>query len=206
MPGKIANTLSHEQLVQMLDELRALSAKPTLAQIQAVAAKYGVDVSLEGAKTFRKSTWEDHLARLAAGREKAQGILNQIRGDTAHALDAVEEAAAIDLLDQYTSGEEVDVAQVVKIAMTLRSSIEQRKDRERNDRDLERKLKETDAKLELADKQAKLRDQQIRDLEAKAAEREEKNRKAKAALESAKKKGGLTKDTLAQIEEAAGLL
>ncbi len=146
MPGKIANSLSHDQLVALLDELRALSGSPTLAQVQAAAKKHGVLVSLEGAKTFRNTTFKAHLERLATGREKSAQILAAVREGGAHPLDAVEEAAASDLLDIYTSGEDVDVAQVVKVALQLRASLEQRKDRDRLDRDLERKLADSEAK------------------------------------------------------------
>ncbi len=199
MPGKIEGTLSHAQLVAFLDELKALSAKPTLAQIQAAAKRQGIEVSLMGAKTFRDNTFAGHLRRIAEGREKSQQILSAIREGGAHPLDAVEESAAADLLDAYTSGEEVDVANLVKVALQLRASIEQRKDRERQDADLVRKQTETAKKLELAD-------QRIADMQSAARAREEKNAKAKAALTAVKSKGGLTKETLAKIEEAAGLL
>lgn len=146
MPGKIANSLSHDQLVALFDELKSLSASPTLAQTQALAKKYGVAVSLEGAKTFRDTTFKAHLERLASGREKSAQILAAVREGGAHPLDAVEEAAASDLLDLYTSGEDVDVGSVVKIALQLRASLEQRKDRDRSDRDLDRKLADSEAR------------------------------------------------------------
>jgi len=146
MPGKIANSLSHDQLVALLDELKSLSGSPTLAQIQGIAKKHGITVSLEGAKTFRNTTFKAHLERLASGREKSAQILAAVREGGAHPLDAVEEAAASDLLDLYTSGEDVDVGSVVKIALQLRASLEQRKDRDRSDRDLDRKLADSEAR------------------------------------------------------------
>lgn len=206
MPGKIENTLSVEQLDAFLAELRGLSAKPTLAQIQEAAKRYGVEVSLMGAKTFRDNTFAGHLARLSNGREKAAQILAAVREGGAHPLDAVEEAAAADLLDAYTSGEDVDTGAIVKIALQLRASLEQRKDRDRQDADLARKLRETESKIQLADSQLKLRDQQIAKLEDAARERAEKNAAAKAALSQLRKKGGLTKEALAEMEAAAALL
>jgi hypothetical protein len=206
MPGKIEGSLSHAQLSAFLEELKAISARPTLAAIQASAKRYGVDVSIMGAKTFRDHTFQAHLDRLAAGREKSAQILQAVREGGAHPLDAVEEAASADLLDAYTSGNEVDVAGIVKVALQLRASIEQRKDRHRADADLARKTRETEAKLSLAEQQVKLRDEQISKLQAQAAERAEKINQAKAALTAAKKKGGLSKESLQKIEEAAGLL
>lgn len=206
MPNKIEGSLSHEQLQAFLDELKGIAAKPTLAQIQTAAKRHGIEVSLMGAKTFRDTTFRAHLDRLSTGREKAAQILQAVRDGGAHPLDAVEEAAAADLLDAYTSGDEVDVAGLVKIAMTLRSSIEQRKGRDRADADLARKQRETEAKLQLADQQLALKAEQVRKLEADRAERERRNAEAKEKLAAATKKGGLTKESLKRIEEAAALL
>lgn len=205
-PNKITGALSHAQLAAFLEELKALAAAPTLAQIQASAKRYGIDVSLMGAKTFRDHTFKGHLDRLALGREKSAQILAAVREGGAHPLDAVEEAAACDLLDAYTSGDEVDTAAIVKVALQLRASISQRRDTDRSDRDLDRKLRETEKKIEVADQQLRLRDEQIKKLQEAAAERAEKNAQAKAALNVAAKRGGLTKESLAKIEEAAALL
>lgn len=171
MPGKIANTLSDSALVALLDELRALSGEPTLKQIQTVAARHGVSVSLEGAKTFRKTTFKDHLDRLRNGREKSEQILAAVRQGGAHPLDAVEEAAAADLLDAYTSGADVDVASVVKIALQLRASLEQRKDRDRNDADLARRQADSEAHRAADRRRIEMLEQrlQIQQLDAAAA-------------------------------------
>lgn len=206
MPGKIANTLSDESLTALLSELRAMSGEPTLAQIQAAAKRHGVAVSLMGATTFRDTTFKAHLERLRNGREKSAQILSAVREGGAHPLDAVEEAAAADLLDLYTSGEEVDTAALVKVVLQLRASLEQRKDRDRQDADLARKIRETDARIEAAEQARLLAEKRVEKMEAEAAARAEKNAQAKAALTQAKKKGGLTKETLQKIEEAAGLL
>lgn len=206
MPNKIEGQLSHAELGALLEELKAISAKPTLAAVQAAAKRYGVEVSLMGAKTFRDNTFSSHLARLAAGREKSAQILAAVREGGAHPLDAVEESAAADLLDAYTSGEDVDTAAIVKIALQLRASIAQRKLSDRSDADLARKERETEKKLAVADRQLALRDQQIAKLEADAQLRAEKAAQAKAVLTAAKSKGGLTQESLAKIEEAASLL
>lgn len=202
MPNKFESELTHAQLAAFLEECKAIAAKPTLVQIQAAAKRYGLDVSLMSAKNFRDTTFSAHLSRLAAGREKSAQILNAVREGGAHPLDAVEESAAADLLDAYTSGEEVDTAAIVKIALQLRASIAQRKDGERADKDFARKLSETTAKLQLAEQQLKLRDQQIAKLETDLKERAERAEKTKTALAVAAKKGGITADTRKLIEKA----
>ena len=165
MPNKIENTLSHDQLAAFLDELRGLAAKPTLAQIQATAERHGVSVSLMGARTFRNNTFKAHLERLASGREKSAQILAAVREGGAHPLDAVEESAAADLLDAYTSGEEVDTAAIVKIALQLRASIAQRKETERSDRDLDRKLREAESRIAINEKNRLIAEERARKLE-----------------------------------------
>lgn len=189
MPNKIEGSLSHAQLAALLDELRGVSAKPTLAQIQEAAARHGVQVSLMGAKTFRDSTFDAHLARLRAGREKSAQILAAVREGGAHPLDAVEEAAAADLLDAYTSGEEVDTAALVKTALALRSSIESRHDRNRADAELERKLRETEARIRIDAQNLRIAEERAAKLEREREAWERKEREvARAAdqLRSAK--------------------
>lgn len=200
-PNKIEQSLSLAQLQAMLEELKALAAKPTLAQIQAVAKRYGVEVSLMGAKTFRDNTFEAHLARLARGREKTQTVLKAIGGG-AHPLDAIEDTAAADILDAYTEGEEVDVEKVVKAALSLRTSLSMRQDSKRKDAEQERKHRETEKRLEVADQQLALRNEQIAKLQREKADWEKRREEAKAALDKAEKKGGLTADTRAMIEQA----
>jgi hypothetical protein len=186
MPGKIANTLKGPDLVRMLEELHALSAEPTLAQVQEIAKKYGVGVSLMGARTFRDSTFKAHLERLAQGREKSAQILSAVREGGAHPLDAVEEAAAADLLDAYTSGEEVDVGQVVKVALQLRASMEQRKDRDRNDADLKRKIADSEAARENSQRRTEVLEERLKVVQLDAA---------KAALKHVKDLRGIAADT-----------
>ena len=210
MPNKIEGQLSHEQLAAFMDELRGMSAKPTLAAIQAAAKRHGVEVSLMGAKTFRDNTFQAHLARLAAGREKSAQILQVIRDGGAHPLDAVEEAAAADLLDAYTNGADVDVGQMVKTALQLRASIEQRKDRERNDRNLERQLADSESKRQMNEKNLAIAEERARKLEREREDWERKQRSIAEQLERARTAKGIDADevraaAVAAIDEIMGI-
>lgn len=202
MPGKIANTLSDSDLTALLGELRSLSGEPTLVQIQSVAKKFGVTVSLMGATTFRDTTFRAHLERLRNGREKSAQILSAVREGGAHPLDAVEEAASADLLDLYTSGEEVDTAAIVKVALQLRASLESRKDRDRHDADLARKIRETDARIEAAEQARLLAEKRVEKMEREKLQWQEQREKVKAAVATAAKKGGLTASSQKAIERA----
>lgn len=176
MPNKIESTLGDDKLAAFIEELRAGSAKPTFKQIQAAAKRAGFYVSLMAARTFRRTTFKDHLDRLKTGRERSAQILETVRGG-AHPLDAVEEAASADLLDAYTSGEGIDVGKVVKIVLQLRASIEQRKDRDRNDQDLARRNADSEAKRADSERRTELLEERLKLVQFDAA---------KAALEAIK--------------------
>ena len=164
MPNKIENTLSHDQLAAFLDELRGIAAKPTYAQIQATAERYGVSVSLMSARTFAKNTYKEHLERLANGREKTEAILKVIRGSESP-LTAFEATASVDILDEYTSGGEVDRDKLIKAGATLRSAVSEREASARAEKELERKQSETRAKLALAVQQQAIAEERARKLE-----------------------------------------
>jgi len=195
MPNKIENTLPDDELQQLLADLRALAGRPTLKQVQAAAKKHGVDVSLMGAKSFRDNTFEAHLQRLRRGKEMAEAITGAVREGNGSALDAAEEIAAQELLDALTDVDaegRPNIGNVSKIIVNLRIAASSRQD-------TARKISETEAKLRVAEELVKkLRDQ--------AEERDRKKAELLARVESAKKKGGLTKETLAKIEQEAKLL
>lgn len=195
MPGKIENTLPDEKLQQLLEELRGLSGKPTLKQIQAAAKKYGVVVSLPAAATFRDNSFDAHLNRLRRGKEMAEAITGAVREGNGSALDAAEEIAAQELLDALTDVDadgRPNIGNVSKIIVNLRLAASSRQD-------TARKIEETAAKLKLAE-------EQVRKLEQQRQDRDEKKAELLAKVSAARKKGGLTKESLQKIEEAAGLL
>jgi hypothetical protein len=211
----LAEQLPGPKFAELLAELRALAGKPTLKQIADVMVRYGVTSptakdgrpSPMAAKTLRDGPFKRYLERLNSGRETREALC-AAAGAGVHPLDAIEEAMVIELQDHLTGAEsgEVDIKFVVDQLTKLRASISMREDSHRKQTDLERKQRETASKLELAEKQLVLRDEQIAKLQADAKDRTERAAQAKAALTGIKAKGGITKETLAQIEKAAGLL
>ncbi|MBI5768751.1 MAG: hypothetical protein HZA93_13215 [Verrucomicrobia bacterium] len=209
----LSNQLSGPQFEAMLAELRAISAEPTLEQIRAVMIRYGIKSptakdglpSAQAATTLRDGPFKRYLDRLNAGRE-AREQLCSAAGAGKHPVDAMEEMAAIELQDHFTSGAAIDIEWVTKQLVKLRASISMREESRRKTEDLERKQRETEAKLQLAEQREQLYREQIASLTAEREERERKKSELLAKIEGAKKKGGLTKESLAKIEEEARLL
>ena len=207
MSGKIKGAFNDEQFEAFCQELMALSSKErTLEGIAAFFQKRtGVYASPMAAKSFKEGPYARYIEKLSRSKDTREALC-AAAGVGVHPLDAIEEAAVIELQDHLTESETVDVEWLGKQLVKLRMSISMREESRRKNEDLARKQTETEAKLKLAAQQVELRDQQIAKLKAEAEERTEKIAKAKAALTAVKSKAGLTKETLAKIEEAAGLL
>ncbi len=209
MAGKIQGAFNDEQFEAFCRELQELPAKSrTLEGIAKLfEERTGLKASVMAAKSFVDGPFARHLEKLNRGRETREALVSAA-GAGVHPLDAIEEATVLELQDHLTNAEggAIDVNFLSSQLVKLRTSISMREESKRKERDLERKISESEKKLALADQQMKLRDEQIAKLQDQANERAEKNAKAKAALETAKKKGGLTRESLAKIEEAAKLL
>jgi hypothetical protein len=191
-PNKIEAALSHDALQTFIDELKAQTSRPTLAQVQAHAKAHGIEVSLMGAKTFRDRTFEDHLRGIRHGREKAKQIIEAINGEGAPALDAAEELLASEILDACTKPD-ADLAAIAKTAVQLRSSIEQRNDRTRADADLKRKIADSEAARANDARRLEVLEQRLALVQFDAA---------KAALDHAKEIRAISADDrLAQTEK-----
>ena len=104
MPNKVEQSLSLTELRAMLEELAALSATPTLKQIQEAAAARGVKISLMGATSVRDKNFEGLLAELRRKREVAEAITAATEsGGTAS--DAAAALGSDLILDQLVRGE-----------------------------------------------------------------------------------------------------
>lgn len=68
--NKIATELSAEELGSFLERCRK-TPKLTLAKIQELAAEHGIAVSLMGARSFKSSTFAEHMQRLRKAQETA---------------------------------------------------------------------------------------------------------------------------------------
>ena len=186
MPNKVEQSLSLAELRALLEELAAVSASPTLKQIQEAAAARGVRISLMGAASVRDKNFAAMLEELRRKKEVAEAIT----AATEHGGTSTDAAAALGsdlILDQLVRGE-LEGEALDRAMLTI--------SRLRAGNQAAAKLR-----ADLA-----LRDEQIAKLQADATARAEKAAAAKAALNGLKSKGGLTKETLKRIEEAAGLL
>jgi len=207
MAGLI-NQLSGPAFAAFLDALHALSARPTLEQIQSVMVAHGVQSptakggmpSLMAAKTVREGPYARYLEKIESGKQMREALVNAAN-DGHHPLDAIEEAMVIELQDHLTEAEEgVDVKFVIGQVMKLRASISMRKDSDRKQADLERKLRESVKKIEVADSQLKMRDEQIAKLERDRAEWERKRIEMQEAVKRAQTRGGMDAETLETLE------
>lgn len=213
--ASLTNKLSGPEFEKMLAELRQLSAEPTLDQIKEVMVRHGIKSptakdglpSRMAAATLRDGPFQRYLERLNAGRE-AREQLCAAAGAGKHALDAIEEMMVIELQDHLTNaqGGVIDIKFVVDQLTKLRVSISMREDSQRKQTDLERKLRETEARIQTSEQSRLLAEQRVKKLEAEIEERAARKVELLAKIEGAKKKGGLTKETLAKIEQEAKLL
>jgi hypothetical protein len=189
--NKAQAQLPEPQLLKLLEELRALAAKPTGKQIQEVLAKYGVRLSVDRAIHFRKTTFEDYLAELKQKQAAAELVAQATAGGksaTAAGL-AVGTQRMLDLLTD--PGAEVTNEDLTAFVFALARA----KKGDEDLRALEAKLRESESRL-------KLRTRQLEELERKEAEQ---RARAAAALNRAHKKGGLSKAAKDALREELGL-
>lgn len=190
MPSKIETSLTPEQLHEFLR--RALQLKGTkLKDIKALAEEFGIEISLMSARTFRLGKFAAHLERIERAKEQIDQ-LKAVMADGTDTIDASLKIAAAGLLDQMTSGDEVDLVEVSKIIQRLMTSREKRE-----------KIDMSAAKLE-AD--LRLRDEQVAKLSAEREEREARKKQLQETIAQAKSKGAITRETLERIEQEAKLL
>jgi len=78
--NKVEKNLSAEQLQAFIKELAEDSANPTLASIQAHAEKYGIAISHEAARTFKKNNFQGYLDKISGAKERAEVLANAITG------------------------------------------------------------------------------------------------------------------------------
>lgn len=174
MATKIQSELTHAQFEEFCARLLALPGKArTLAGIQALASEYGITVSHEGARAFKKGPFARHLEKLHRSREAREALV-AAAGVGVHPLDALEEAAIIELQDHLAEAEAVDVAWVASQLVKLRSALTMREDSRRKDRDLERRLAESE-------KRNAVSDARVAKLEREKTEWEEQRRKVAEA-------------------------
>jgi hypothetical protein len=189
MPSKIETSLTPEQLQEFF--LRCSQLRGTkLRDIQALADEFGVEISVESARSFRNGDgWQDYLDGLKRKRELAESVATIAQNGVALSDGAASKFAAkvfdaIDTLEVDEIGTKKGNAVSLAIA----------------------RLRQGDQRAKKLESDLKLRDEQIAKLIAERDERDEKKRKLQESISAAKKKNGLTRETLEQIEQEAKLL
>lgn len=196
----IAKSLTDEELFEFLEKLSTLPpGKRTLEAIKSMAGERGIRISVESARTFRNTTFAKHLERMRRRREKAEHIVALAGDGTGRALgDAAASMLAEQIFDELntvadeTGDDENPTPLDIERAEAFSRMIARLRSGDVAREALEAKLLESQAKL--------------REYEAREKDREEKKAVLKAQLTKAEKKGGLTKETIAQIEQSLALL
>jgi len=177
--NKIVKNLNSEELEEFIKEC-AQTPGLTLEKIQGLAKKYGIQISLMSAKNFR----DNALKKWRAGLEKAKEVSKQIK-------DLVESGA----VTCFTDASSTVIAQMV-----FSSLMEGGGNLDLNT------LSKIIARLRTGDHRLRELEMKVAEFEQEAAERQAKVDALKAQAAKAKDGGGLTEETLQQIEEAINLL
>lgn len=123
--NKIVSELSAEDLQGFLDRCFKTEGL-TLKRVQAIAADYGISVSLMGAKTFRDTTFARHLQRIGKAGELAQQVAALRQAGAGHTIaDAAAAILSDEVLDKLVDrnpDEELDLDVMSKIVKRLRDS------------------------------------------------------------------------------------
>lgn len=206
MPSKIESSLTPEQFWEFCAAVAGLKGGrkgATLKEIQRLAEEWDIGyISTNSAKTFRDGAFAEFLDSLRSDREMAE----QIAG-VAQAGLGLDDAAAKVLEKKLfktslSLGDNVDP----ETADFLTKSVERLRSGNRNARRLEFDLQIAQKKVEAAESRIQLLAEQVGKLKREKSDWDKNRADAKAALSTVKKKGGLTKESLAKIEEAAALL
>lgn len=182
MATKIETSLTPEQLHEFFHRCSQLKGC-LLRDIQALAEEFGVEISLMSATRFRNGAFAEYLEELKAKREMAETVASVAKSGLSLS-DAAASVLSQKIFDQ---------------ALNLDANGEGALDESNS-------LSLSLSRLRTGDQRAKLLEQQLAAYQRKETEWQEKRNAAKAALTEVKSKGGLSKETLAKIEEAAGLL
>lgn len=123
--NKIAMELSASDLQDFLD--RCWKEKGlTLKRVQELAAEYGINVSLMGARTFRETTFARHLQRISKAAELAEQVAAMRKAGAGHTIaDAAAAIISDEVLDKLVNrdgDEEIDLDVMSKIVKRLRDS------------------------------------------------------------------------------------
>ncbi len=188
MASKIETSLNAEEREEFFRRCAQLKGAK-LKDIAALAEEFGVEISLMSARSFKRGAFQDYLDELKAKREMAESVADLAK----NGVGLSDGAASIFAQKVFDAAIALDPQEIgSKSANNLSLAIA--------------RLRAGDQNAARLEAQLKLAQEKLAKLEAEREEREEKKRALLASIEGVKKKGGLTKESLAKIEEAAGLL
>lgn len=187
--GKIEAALNVEQLKEFLGKAMEMPS-PTLVALQELAAEYGIVVSLEGARTFKRNVYSAELARLSKAQELALNIASMQEhgaGNTlAQAAGAIVAQETFDLLVSGSGNFEPD--QLAELSLIVK------------------RLRDSDQKQVFLNARVKELDLKNAELERKEAERKEKVKALKKRVEKdAKGQRNVSAETLQIFDDLLGI-
>ena len=150
----------------------------TLAGIQALAAERGIDISITSAKRVKDGPFAEYLDELRRKREMAEDVAAVAKSGLSLA-DASASILSQKVFDRLMKADKLTDEETGDLSLAL-------------------------SRLRLGDQRAKFLEARLREMEARETEREEKSQKLADVISGAKTRG-LTAETLAAIEEAAGI-
>jgi len=143
--NKVVSSLSHEKLIAFLEELRAISKKPTGKQICAVLKKHGIKLSVDRALNFRETTYKDFLANLERKRDAVQFVDAATRGGKS-ATEVGLTVATQEMLERLVANDDVTNEDLTCFVAALAHANKMKTQLA----DLESKIKNRDTRLEIA--------------------------------------------------------
>ena len=118
MPNKVESSLSLAELQALLAELAALSAAPTLKQIQEAAERRGVRISLMGAASFRDKNFEAKLEEIRQ-KKAASELIAEAASSGASQSDAAAALLNQQMLDRLMSGGAFDSEEFAQTVLNV---------------------------------------------------------------------------------------
>jgi hypothetical protein len=179
MPTKIETSMTEEELAEFFRRAAQLKRR-TGPALQVLAGEFGVTISHNSANTFRKGAFADYLEELKAKRELAENVAAVAKNGLSTS-DAAASILSQKLFDRLLNAPSLSDDESDQLSLSL-------------------------SRLRAGDQRARYLEAKVAEMEAAAAARRAAAEKAKAALAGLTSKGGLTKESLARIEEAASLL
>jgi hypothetical protein len=181
MGSKIASKLTPLQVAELLEELSKTEGGEKLRVIQQEARKRGIEVSLMGAATFRDGELKPFLEKLKFAKEKSRIFAEAMTDGSEEGLLAGARTTLADQVADFLMNEGAEPKQFASLAMTLQMLSSSNQ----GERGLRARLLK---------------------FEREEAERREKAAKLVEKKKAVVAKGGLSEEAIALMEETLKIL